>query len=50
MGEPGQWKKKGHCDVVKTGETHFFHLGFLWLGAVGEDRSSTCAASDKDRL
>lgn len=33
MSEPGQWNKTSHCDVVKTGKTHFFHLGLLRFGA-----------------
>lgn len=33
MSEPGQWNKTSHRDVVKTGKTHFFHLGLLRFGA-----------------
>lgn len=47
LGEPEQWKKTGHW-CSKNGETHLFHLGFLWLGSAGIDRSNTCAASEID--
>lgn len=52
MGEPGQWKKTGHSDVVKTrGETHFFHLGFFCgLDQLMKTDPTPVLQSEKDDL
>lgn len=50
LGEPEQWKKTGHCDVVKMRK----HISSIWgscgLDQLLKDRSNTCAASEKDHL